>query len=127
MENLDDVLLSAAGMVSPLRIGSGVKIKVLEALARGLPVVATRQGVLGLDVGAHDGCLIADTPAELAQCLAEATDPVRNQALSAAALRRWQVSFAPSVAARAYDEVLGLTPPYEVSRKRDVATSVPPT
>jgi polysaccharide biosynthesis protein PslH len=110
VENLDDVLLSVAGMVSPLQVGSGVKIKVLEALARGLPVVATRQGVLGLDVGADDGCLIADTPAELAQGLAEATDPVRNQALSAAALRRWQMSFAPSVAARTYDEVLGLTP-----------------
>ena len=52
VEDLDDVLLSAAGMVSPLRMGSGVKIKVLEALARGLPVVATPQGVLGLDVGA---------------------------------------------------------------------------
>ena len=85
VEDLDDVLFSVAGMVSPLRMGSGVKIKILEALARGLPVVATRQGVLGLDVGAHDGCLIADTPAELAQGLAEPTDPVRNQALSAAA------------------------------------------
>lgn len=128
VENLDDVLLSAAGMVSPLRMGSGVKIKVLEALARGLPVVATRQGVLGLEVGAGDGCLIADAPAELARCLAEAIDPVRNQVLSAAALRRWQVSFAPSVVARTYDEVLGLSrTPYDVSRKREVATSVPPT
>jgi hypothetical protein len=27
-------------LLSPLRVGSGTKIKVLEALARGLPVVA---------------------------------------------------------------------------------------
>jgi glycosyltransferase involved in cell wall biosynthesis len=108
VDDLDEILLSAAGLISPLRIGSGIKIKVLEALARGLPVVATRHGVLGLDVGAADGCLVADTPADLARCLAEAADPVRNQALSAAAAASWRRSYAPEVVATAYDEVLGL-------------------
>ena len=110
VDDLDEILLSAAGLISPLRIGSGIKIKVLEALARGLPVVATRYGVLGLDVGAEDGCLIADSPADLARCLAEAADPARNKTLSAAAAGSWQRSYAPEVAAKAYDEVLGLAP-----------------
>jgi glycosyltransferase involved in cell wall biosynthesis len=110
VDNLDHILLSAAGLLSPLRIGSGIKIKVLEALARGLPVVATRHGVLGLDVGADDGCLIADTPADLARHLAEAADPVRNRTLSAAAAASWQRSYAPEIVATAYDEVLGLEP-----------------
>jgi glycosyltransferase involved in cell wall biosynthesis len=110
VDDLDEILLSAAGLISPLRIGSGIKIKVLEALARGLPVVATRHGVLGLQVGADDGCLIADTPADLARCLAEAADPIRNQALSAAAAASWRRSYAPEVVATAYDDVLGLVP-----------------
>ena len=59
VDDLDDVLLAGRGLISPLRIGSGIKIKVLEALARGLPVVATPHGVLGLDVGPDDGCLVA--------------------------------------------------------------------
>lgn len=108
VEDLDDVLLSAAGLLSPLRIGSGIKIKVLEALARGLPVVATPHGVLGLDVGAGDGCLVAADPAGLGAALAAAADPVRNAELSAAAAACWHRTYAPAVAARAYDEVLGL-------------------
>ena len=58
VDDLDEVLTTAAGLLSPLRIGSGIKIKVLEALARGLPVVATPHGVLGLEVGEDDGCLV---------------------------------------------------------------------
>jgi hypothetical protein len=73
-------------------------------------VVATRHGVLGLDVGADDGCLIANSPADLARHLAEAADPQRNRALSAAATTRWRRSYAPEVVANAYDEVLGLVP-----------------
>jgi glycosyltransferase involved in cell wall biosynthesis len=110
VDDLDDVLLSAAALLSPLRTGSGIKIKVLEALSRGLPVVATQQGVLGLEVGAEDGCLVADTPAGLARCLLAATDPVRNRELSAAAAASWQRSYAPEVVASTYDDVLSLTP-----------------
>ena len=108
VDDLDQVLNSAAALLSPLRSGSGIKIKVLEALARGLPVVATRQGVLGLDVGPDAGCLVADSPVELARLLAEAADPARNRVLSAAAGSTWRARFAPEVATRAYDEVLGL-------------------
>ncbi len=108
VDDLDEVLMSAAGMLSPLRIGSGIKIKVLEALARGLPVIATPHGVLGLDVDADDGCLIADDPADLARCLAAATDPVRNGELSRAAAQCWHRSYAPAVAGTAYDRLLRL-------------------
>ena len=108
VNDLDDVLLSAAGLLSPLRTGSGIKIKVLEALSRGLPVVATPQGVLGLDVGPEDGCLVADTPGALARRLVEAADPVRNRELSDAAAASWARTYAPEVVAKAYDEVLRL-------------------
>ena len=108
VDDLDVVLNSAAALLSPLQSGSGIKIKVLEALARGLPVVATRQGVLGLDVGIDAGCLVAESPAELARMLALAAEPEENQRLSARAARTWRSRFAPEVAARAYDEVLDL-------------------
>jgi glycosyltransferase involved in cell wall biosynthesis len=108
VDDLDAVLLSAAALISPLRIGSGIKIKVLEALARGLPVVATPHGVLGLDVGPEDGCLVAGEPSGLAEHLARAADPGPNAGLSAAAFACWHRAYAPAVAAQAYDEVLGL-------------------
>lgn len=108
--DLDDVLLSAAALLSPLQTGSGIKIKVLESLARGLPVVATRFGVLGLEVDRASGCLVADDPAGLADALAETVDPAANATLSAAALACWHQRYAPAVAREAYDRVLGLAP-----------------
>jgi glycosyltransferase involved in cell wall biosynthesis len=55
-------LAQAAMMVVPLRIGGGSRLKILEALAAGTPVVSTRIGAEGLDVrdGEHlvlvEGC-----------------------------------------------------------------------
>lgn len=109
VDDLDAVLAGAAGLLSPLRFGSGIKIKVLEALARGLPVVATPAGVLGLPVGPDQGCLVGDGPSALAAQLATAADPDRNDALSRAARATWEASYAPAVAGRAYDEVLALS------------------
>ena len=53
-------------MVVPLRSGSGMRVKILEALARGMPTVTTSVGCEGIDAtgGAH--LLIADTPATFA-------------------------------------------------------------
>lgn len=110
VDDLDDVLLNAAALISPLRIGSGTKIKVLEALSRGLPVVASPHGVLGLDVGRTDGCLVARSPDEFAALLAETVGLDANRVLSRAARSSWAGRFAPEVVSAAYDEVLGLSP-----------------
>jgi glycosyltransferase involved in cell wall biosynthesis len=52
--------------LAPLRYGAGIKIKILESLGRGVPVVMTDVGAEGLPVedGAHG--LIANGPAEFA-------------------------------------------------------------
>ncbi len=62
---LDDIRPTIAGSwlcVAPLRIGGGTRLKILEAMALGAPVVSTSKGAEGL--GAQDGhhLLIADTP-----------------------------------------------------------------
>jgi len=51
----------ASVVVLPLRFGSGMKLKTLEAFAMGVPVVSTPVGVEGID--AEDGvhCSVADT------------------------------------------------------------------
>jgi glycosyltransferase involved in cell wall biosynthesis len=52
--------------VAPIRQGSGTRLKILEAMALGTPVVSTTKGTEGLEVadGAHFVC--ADSPAEFA-------------------------------------------------------------
>jgi glycosyltransferase involved in cell wall biosynthesis len=54
-------------MVVPLRAGGGMRVKILNALAQGLPMVSTTIGCEGIDVEADRHLLVADTPAEFAQ------------------------------------------------------------
>jgi len=57
---------AAAVVVVPLRIGSGTRLKILEALALGRPVVTTAIGAEGLDVVDGEHVLIADEPSAFA-------------------------------------------------------------
>jgi len=56
-------LARAAALVVPLRYAGGLRIRILEALAAGLPVVATPQAVAGLDVEPGKHLMVAETPA----------------------------------------------------------------
>ncbi|HYF35672.1 MAG TPA: glycosyltransferase family 4 protein [Prosthecobacter sp.] len=47
-------------MVVPLRAGSGTRIKILEAMAAGVPVVSTTVGAEGLPLHSHQDLLLAD-------------------------------------------------------------------
>jgi glycosyltransferase involved in cell wall biosynthesis len=52
--------------VVPLRMGSGTRLKILEAMAMRKPVVSTSIGAEGLDVTNDKDILIADNPKEFA-------------------------------------------------------------
>jgi glycosyltransferase involved in cell wall biosynthesis len=55
--------VSKAGiMVVPLRMGSGTRLKILVAMAMGIPVVSTRIGCEGLDIIDGEHIIVADTP-----------------------------------------------------------------
>jgi glycosyltransferase involved in cell wall biosynthesis len=55
LPDLSPLLAAATLAPVPLRAGGGTRLKVLEALAYGIPVVSTRKGCEGLDVedGVH--------------------------------------------------------------------------
>ena len=57
----------AAVFVSPLRSGSGVQVKNLEAMGMGVPVVTTSIGAQGLEAKAGQDILIADAPEKFAR------------------------------------------------------------
>jgi glycosyltransferase involved in cell wall biosynthesis len=53
--------------VVPLRQGGGTRLKILEAMALGTPVVSTTKGAEGLSVTHGENIVIADQPEEFAQ------------------------------------------------------------
>jgi glycosyltransferase involved in cell wall biosynthesis len=57
----------AAVVINPMRGGGGTRLKVLEALAAGRPVVTTRIGAEGLDVSDGKEVCLADDPAAFAE------------------------------------------------------------
>ncbi|HVN55449.1 MAG TPA: glycosyltransferase family 4 protein [Anaerolineaceae bacterium] len=50
--------------IVPLRVGGGTRLKILESLAAGTPVVTTAKGMQGLDLMPEKHILVGDSPAE---------------------------------------------------------------
>ncbi len=60
-------LQKAGVMVVPLRSGGGMRVKILNALSQGLPIVTTALGCEGIAVEPGKHVLVADTPEEFAR------------------------------------------------------------
>lgn len=73
--------------VVPLRIGGGTRVKILEAMALGTPVVSTSKGAEGLDVCDGEHILIGDTPERFADAVVDVLEDPRLRARLAAAGR----------------------------------------
>ncbi len=65
--SIRDELAAAMVALNPMRFGSGMRLKALEAFAAGTPLVSTRLGVEGLPVQDGENVLLADDAAEFAQ------------------------------------------------------------
>jgi glycosyltransferase involved in cell wall biosynthesis len=71
--------------VVPLRASGGMRVKILDAWAQGLPVVATSIGAEGLAYRAGENIIIADTPEAFAEAvLSILRDPDLARRLAAA-------------------------------------------
>jgi len=69
VDDLNPYLARTGVFVVPLRAGGGMRVKILNALAQGLPIVSTRLGCEGIQVTHERDILIADTPAEFADAI----------------------------------------------------------
>jgi sugar transferase (PEP-CTERM/EpsH1 system associated) len=80
---------SAALTVAPLTIARGTQNKVLESMAMGVPVVASRAAAGGVDAVPGEHLLVADTPAEQCEAiLSLLEDPARRARFAQAARAR---------------------------------------
>lgn len=66
VDDLEKFYTNAKIAICPMLSGTGIKIKVLEALSYGLPVVTNRRGVDGLVNKKNNGCIVEESPKEFA-------------------------------------------------------------
>jgi sugar transferase (PEP-CTERM/EpsH1 system associated) len=98
VEDVRPLYASAAAVVVPLRVGSGTRLKILEAMAAGVPVVSTRLGAEGIDATHDIHLLLADSRAEMVAAI--------NQMASSAPMRSRLVLAARDLVVNRYDWAL---------------------
>lgn len=64
VDDVRDYFARADICVCPMRDGGGTRLKILDALSQGTPLVSTTMGCEGIDVVPEQQVLLADTPAE---------------------------------------------------------------
>jgi len=90
--------------VVPLRVGSGTRLKIFEALSMGKAVVATGVGAEGLPVAAGEHFLQADEPSDFARAVVSLLrDPGRRRALSTAGRRLVEERYSWSQVAQEFE------------------------
>jgi glycosyltransferase involved in cell wall biosynthesis len=105
--DLSDVLDTSRVFVCPLRYGSGMKGKIGEAMAAGLPVVTTSIGAEGMKLVDGETALIRDHPAEFAAAIVTLyNDPQLWQRLSKNGIRHVSDKFSPRAVAVTIDGAL---------------------
>ena len=67
VEDLTPYFEQAAVMVIAVRAGGGMRVRILEAFARGMPVVTTTVGLEGIEATPGEHVLVADTPQDFAE------------------------------------------------------------
>ena len=91
VEDLSSVWRRAAALVCPLQIGSGTRIKILEAWSHRLPVVSTSVGIEGLEARSGMHAQVTDDPTEQATALVELLEDADQwERLATGGYRLWQ-------------------------------------
>ena len=103
-ENIDDAaafLRPLGAVIAPLLSGGGMRIKILEAMALGKPVVATTLAAAGIDVRHGRDILLADDVESFARELAALLiDPLRARAIGEAGRTLVETRYASDALAR---------------------------
>lgn len=102
---VDDIhapMRDAAVFLCPIRSGSGVRVKLLESFASGIPVVSTRIGAEGIAHNDGEICMLADEPRDFAaKIVAMFRDPVSASAMAARARHQMETKWDMAVRTRA--------------------------
>lgn len=105
VSDLDQLMDGCVAMIVPLKFGTGIKIKVLEALRAGMPIVSTSCGVEGL--GLTDGmeCFVTDDLEEFVVPMKRLLEPELNRKISKNSHEFFARTFSPTVVSDEYRKI----------------------
>jgi glycosyltransferase involved in cell wall biosynthesis len=110
VDDLAGEYLAASVALVPLRAGSGLKVKLIEALAHGVPVVSTSVGAEGVEAAPPEILRIHDEPEGFAEAILALAEPpawaTRSAGAAAFARAHYSESAARAALAGAF-EALG--------------------
>jgi len=69
LEDIRPVISRSWICIAPIRIGGGQRMKILEAMALGTPVVTTSKGIEGIEAKDKEHVIVADDPVAFAQSI----------------------------------------------------------
>ncbi|WP_408957580.1 glycosyltransferase family 4 protein [Natrinema sp. 74] len=109
VDDLESVVRDAAVMVAPLRVGGGIRIKVLESMAWRLPIVTTAQGFEGVEATPGEDLRVADDWDEFVDATVELLeDPDERRHLATNARETIADRYVVDEVAAELEETLGL-------------------
>lgn len=107
LQDVRPVVAQSWASVVPLRIGAGTRLKIVESMALGTPVVSTSKGAEGLDVVHGENILIADDPDAFAQAVVELVqNPELRKKLSMAGIRLVKEKYSSEVVGQKVNALL---------------------
>jgi glycosyltransferase involved in cell wall biosynthesis len=107
VEDVRPYVHSSSVYIVPLRIGSGTRLKIFEAMAMGKAIVSTTIGAEGLPVHSGRDIVLADDPAEFADAIIQLLqDPVRRAELARAARQLVEQKHSWDSVVRPFEEAL---------------------
>ncbi len=111
LEDIRPEVAGAAVCVVPLRIGSGTRLKILEAAAMGKAIVSTRLGAEGLEFRHDEEIVLADDPSDFAQEVVRLMgDARRRNRLGLNARKRVEERYSFPVLCRTLKDAMAIAP-----------------
>jgi glycosyltransferase involved in cell wall biosynthesis len=96
VDRLEDFYSQVDLAINPVQFGTGLKIKNVEALAYGKPLVSTASGAAGMSPAVLKGCRIADDYGQMSSQLREiCSSPAQLKELTQAAEEVAKSEFSP--------------------------------
>jgi glycosyltransferase involved in cell wall biosynthesis len=107
VEDIRSYLAEGAVCVVPLRVGSGTRLKIFEAMSMAKAVVSTTIGAEGLPVQHGENIVLADENRDFARAVVELLrDPTRRQRLGTAARTLVETKYSWASVAQDFADVL---------------------